>query len=224
MTDLDRFEEDVAAFEQSVGGARAVLSEFSGEMRSMQSTVSDTKREVSTLSNGISRGLKSSFEGLIFDGKKLSDALSGVAKSTLGAAYRSAVSPLVGQASTAVSGGISGMLQKLMPFANGGVLGSGRSFTASRIQPFASGGVVDQATTFPMRNGMGLLGEAGPEAILPLSRGADGRLGVRAGGSAQSPVQVVMNISTPDAQSFRRSQTQIAAQMGRALTRGSRNS
>ncbi|PJE35928.1 phage tail protein, partial [Pseudooceanicola lipolyticus] len=49
----------------------------------------------------------------------------------------------------------------------------------------------------------------------------DGRLGVRGGGGGA--VNVVMNITTPDVQGFRRSQGQIAAQMGRALARGHRN-
>ena len=70
--------------------------------------------------------------------------------------------------------------------------------------------------------GMGLMGEAGPEAIMPLSRGPDGSLGVRAQGGGR-PVTVVMNIQTPDVQGFQRSQSQIAAQMGRALSRGARN-
>ena len=88
--------------------------------------------------------------------------------------------------------------------------------------PFASGGIVSGPTAFPMRGGLGLMGEAGPEAILPLARGPDGRLGVRGGGGA-APVTVVMNIQTPDVEGFRRSQSQIAAQMGRALSQGQRN-
>ena len=65
------------------------------------------------------------------------------------------------------------------------------------------------------------MGEAGPEAILPLARGADGRLGVRGGGGRT--VNVTMNITTPDAAGFQRSQTQIAAEMSRAIQRGGRN-
>jgi phage-related minor tail protein len=70
---------------------------------------------------------------------------------------------------------------------------------------------------------MGLMGEAGPEAIMPLTRGPDGKLGVRAQLSGAGPVTVVMNISTPDSASFQRSQSQIAAQMSRALSRGVKN-
>ena len=66
------------------------------------------------------------------------------------------------------------------------------------------------------------MGEAGPEAIMPLARGADGRLGVQSSGGAR-PVTVVMNISTPDVAGFQRSQSQIAAQASRALARGQRN-
>ena len=88
--------------------------------------------------------------------------------------------------------------------------------------PFANGGVVSGPTQFPMRNGRGLMGEAGPEAIMPLARGPDGRLGVQAGGGGR-PVTVVMNVTTPDVQGFQRSQSQIAAQVSRALARGQRN-
>ena len=71
-----------------------------------------------------------------------------------------------------------------------------------------------------MRGGTGLMGEAGPEAIMPLARGADGKLGVRGGGGSTN---VTVNISTPDIQSFAQSQSQIAAMMQQAISRGSRN-
>ena len=70
----------------------------------------------------------------------------------------------------------------------------GNVFAQNGIVPFAQGGVVDSPTIFPFKNGIGLMGEAGPEAIMPLTRGADGRLGVEAlsryssGGSSSSPV------------------------------------
>jgi phage-related minor tail protein len=71
-----------------------------------------------------------------------------------------------------------------------------------------------------MRGGLGLAGEAGPEAILPLSRGTDGSLGVRAQGG--STVAVTFNVSTPDAASFRRAEADVSAMLARAVARGRR--
>ena len=64
------------------------------------------------------------------------------------------------------------------------------------------------------------MGEAGPEAIMPLRpRGPDGKLGVAAGGRA-APVSVTVNIATPDAHSFRRSEAQVAATLARGRSPG----
>ena len=68
---------------------------------------------------------------------------------------------------------------------------------------------------------VGMMGEAGSEAILPLQRGADGRLGVASGGAA-APVQVTFNITTSDAGSFRKSEAQVTAMLARAVQRGGR--
>lgn len=70
----------------------------------------------------------------------------------------------------------------------------GNVFKNGEITPFANGGVVDSPTFFPMSSGVGLLGEAGPEAILPLSRGTDGKLGVSVDGSG-GPKSVHVNIT-----------------------------
>jgi len=185
-------------------------------LRGMHATIGDTGREVGVLSRGISRGLRGAFDGLIFDGLKLSDALKGVAKSMVDAAYNAAIRPVTSHLGGLLGQGIESFIQGAMPFEKGG------SFSQGRVMPFARGGVVSSPVTFPMRGGVGLMGEAGPEAIMPLARGADGRLGVRQSGGGK-PINVVMNISTPDAEGFRRSQSQIAAQMGRALARGQRN-
>ena len=69
--------------------------------------------------------------------------------------------------------------------------------------PFAEGGVIASPAFFPLGRGLGLMGERGAEAILPLTRGADGRLGVRSSGEARRPLNVVVQVSTPDADSFR---------------------
>jgi phage-related minor tail protein len=70
--------------------------------------------------------------------------------------------------------------------------------------------------------GLGLAGEAGPEAILPLARGPDGRLGVSANGGGGAP-NVVVQIATPDPGSFRRAEAYLTGQIARAVARGQRN-
>lgn len=213
---IDDFTDQVSALENSLSGAQVVASTFSGEMQQIRTTMADTGREVRTLSNGFSRGLRGAFDGVVFDGLKLSDALQKVGKSMLSATYSSAINPVTKHVGNIFGAGVESIVSGALPFA------TGASFTQGRVMPFARGGVVSSPTTFPMRGGTGLMGEAGPEAIMPLTRGADGRLGVASEGTSR-PVSVVMNISTPDVVGFQRSQGQIAAQMGRALGRGQRN-
>ena len=59
---------------------------------------------------------------------------------------------------------------------------NGNVFGANGIVPFAKGGIVTRPTIFPFAKGIGLMGEAGPESIMPLKRGRDGKLGVIASG------------------------------------------
>ena len=57
------------------------------------------------------------------------------------------------------------------------------------------GGIVNRPTLFPMANGMGLMGEAGPEGVLPLKRGRDGKLGVIANGGGVGNIVVNVDAS-----------------------------
>lgn len=80
--------------------------------------------------------------------------------------------------------------QPLMGFI-GGSFAKGAAFAGGEVVPFAKGGVATAPMYFPMRGGKtGLLGEAGPEAIMPLRRTNDGALGVRAT-AAETQVNVI---------------------------------
>jgi lambda family phage tail tape measure protein len=72
-------------------------------------------------------------------------------------------------------------------FADGGAFANG-------IVPFANGGIVSSPTLFKFANGggfnTGLMSESGPEAIMPLRRGADGKLGVAGGGGGSTTINV----------------------------------
>jgi hypothetical protein len=213
---LDGLGQQAAALERSLGGADQMAGAFNDELSRMRESLTFTGREVNSLSNSIGRGLRAAFDGLVFDGVKLSDALRGVADSMSASVYSIAMKPVQQAAGGAIASGLNGLLGSAFAFKDGG------AFSSGRVTAFAKGGVVSSPTNFAMRNGRGLMGEAGPEAIMPLARGADGRLGVQSAGGGRS-VNVVMNISTPDAAGFARSQSQIAAQVNRALARGERN-
>lgn len=93
---------------------------------------------------------------------------------------------------------------------------------ARSITPFAAGGVIASPAYFPLPSGgFGLAGEAGPEAIVPLTRGSDGRLGIAMNGGNAQP-NITVQIATPDMQGFRRSEAYITGQIARAVARGQR--
>ncbi|UAB90048.1 phage tail tape measure protein [Ruegeria sp. SCSIO 43209] len=219
MTDRDGFDdlqERGEALGDALGDAATMASAFDGQMRRIKAAFEETGKDVATLERGMSGGLRKAFDGVVLDGMNLSGALDVLKNSMIRTAYSAAIKPVTDHFGGMLANGVGGLVQGILPFADGG------SFSQGRVMPFANGGVVSSPTMFPMRGGTGLMGEAGPEAIMPLARGADGKLGVRSQGGARA-VNVVMNISTPDVQGFRRSQGQIAAQMSRALGRGNRN-
>lgn len=90
-------------------------------------------------------------------------------------------------AANSTGGGQSAAIGGLL-YANGGVFGP------AGVVPFARGGIVDGPTVFPFANGVGLMGEAGPEAIMPLTRGKGGRLGVEASGVGSGGGGVTVNV------------------------------
>lgn len=166
-----------------------------------QSALKDLEWLAGRFSTQLASGLKAAVSG----GKELDDILRKIALNLSSMALDRALAPLQNMMGSM----FSGLLGGVTPFAKGGVV------------PFADGGVVSSPNYFPMGGSLGLMGEAGPEAILPLQRSADGRLGVASGGANQ-PVSVVFNVSTPDATSFRKSEAQVSAMLARIVARGSR--
>ncbi|MEK4035648.1 phage tail tape measure protein [Methylocystis sp. IM3] len=99
----------------------------------------------------------------------------------------------------------------------------GNAFSGSpQITPFAEGGVVASPAYFANGGSTGLMGERGAEAIMPLARGPDGRLGVVSQGGQGRPVSVTVNIAAQDVDSFHRSEAQITGALARAVARGQR--
>ena len=216
MTDIVDLTDQIAALDATLGSTVGMVATFQNELSKMQDSLVFTGREVGELAGGFSGGLRRAFDGVVFDGAKLSDALKGLAQSMSQTVFNAAFKPVQNAVGGFLASGLNALISKAMPFEKGS------AFLQGRVTAFAKGGVVSSPTNFPMRGSTGLMGEAGPEAIMPLARGKDGRLGIQTSGEAR-PVTVVMNIQTPDVQGFQRSQSQIAAQALRALARGQRN-
>lgn len=82
---------------------------------------------------------------------------------------------------------------------------NGAAFNRGMVTPFANGGVVSSPTFFPMANGTGLMGEAGPEAVMPLKRGKNGKLGVVAAGGTGAVINnITVSIGSIDSEERQR--------------------
>jgi phage-related minor tail protein len=217
MTDFEDLNAQLAVLEARLAQTATEMSGFDAELAGLGRTLGWTGRELDGMARGFGAGMRRAFDGVIFDGQRLSDAMRGLARSMADTLYSAAMRPVQNAIGGAFSAMVGQAFQAVLPFAQGA------SFAQGRVMPFAAGGIVSGPVTFPMRGGMGLMGEAGPEAILPLARGSDGRLGVRAGAGSARPIQVTIHIQTPDVAGFQRSQSQIAAQMQRLLATGQRN-
>jgi len=177
--------------------------------------VSLRTRELTIGANAFSRAMTGAFRSSVVGGRQFDDVLKSLTLRLSDMAVRLAFKPL----EKGISGGIESLLSGLT--GTGG--GSGLSLTAASgaVKPFASGGVIGTPTYFPlMQGGVGLAGEAGPEAIMPLARGPDGKLGVAGRGGGNS---ITVQIATPDLDSFRRSENYITGQIARAVSRGQRS-
>jgi lambda family phage tail tape measure protein len=131
--------------------------------------------------------MSSSFVDYLFDpmDKSVGDMVAGFIKGIAKMIANALMLSVVKQGMAAM--GFTGL------FAKGGVFDGG-------LQPFANGGVVDRPTPFKFASGgsfkNGVMGEAGPEAIMPLKKGSDGKLGVTlngGGGAGEVSINIVIN-------------------------------
>jgi len=151
----------------------AVVAQVNNAQKNTKKTSDEFGISAKLWANELSQGLAQA----IVNAQDLGDALRNIAKSIAGS-----------------------VLQKLIGKLIGGLFADGAAFQGGRVLPFAKGGIVTKPTIFPMAHGMGLMGEAGPEAVMPLKRGADGSLGVQSEGGGET--HITMNINAVDSRSF----------------------
>jgi hypothetical protein len=166
-----------------------------------QSTIEQLEKQINVINEvkraeedrlQIQQTVESAFEdgfmSMIDGSKSVTEAFKDMARQIIAELYRVMV---VQRLVRSISG--------FLPFADGGVFSGG-----SQVKAFANGGVVGGPTYFPMSGGQtGLMGEAGPEAIMPLKRGKDGKLGVQAEGGGNITVNQTINVSTGVQQTVR---------------------
>ena len=187
---IDATGEAAARVGESGRAAGGALSEAADSAKTAWQSTAEAVRAAQERSREIAEGLAQDITGPIKEALKSGEftweifagAVSRIAQNLAGRLIDLAFKPIENALINAFSGGGGGgggFLASLFGFARGGVFAGGQELTA-----FARGGVVNRPTVFPFSRGIGLMGEAGPEAILPLRRGRDGRLGVEMNGAA----------------------------------------
>ena len=155
--------------------------------------------------NDIQKGAKAYFDTISNFGKQTQDAVANAFKGMEDALVRFVQTGKLNFSDLArsIMADLTRMLVRasllnfLSPFPffdriTGGKNAMGNVYDAgNKISKFAYGGVIKKPTLFPMAQGMGLMGEAGPEAIMPLKRGANGKLGVQSSGGVGN---IVVNV------------------------------
>jgi len=157
------------------------------------------KEEQEALGASIEASMENAFMSIVDGTSSVKDAFKAMAADIIKELFRVLV---VKKMVSAISG--------KLPFADGGVISNG-----SQVQAYANGGVVGGPTTFAMSGGKtGLMGEAGPEAIMPLKRGANGKLGVQMeGGGGSTTIVQNINVSTGVQQTVRAEIRQMMPQI-----------
>lgn len=215
---------ETGAFDQG-GSAGTALAANDDAFKSLTGTVGAAQSALATFNTeGIGGSIKSfgdyiekTLFGTVVEATA-TDATSSAALSLgfLSTSAESAATALLQVAAT--SGASGGGGDALGAFIGTLASANGNVFMAGNVVPFARGGIVSSPTLFPMANGgTGLMGEAGPEAVMPLKRGADGRLGVATDRSQpQRITNNYINVTASQGTSLRTA-SQQGAEIGRQL-------
>jgi lambda family phage tail tape measure protein len=185
---------------RSSGGAAAKVDQ---EMAKLTETFDPFQKVIEGVAGTIESELNSAFASVLDGTKTLGEALLDFASNVLAQVAQDLFAQ---QFSKPIAAGIAGIFAA-----------DGRVFNSAGVTPFANGGVVSGPTIFPFANGIGLMGEAGPEAIMPLARGADGKLGVSAANGNSAPNVIINNYSGQEATASSDSAGNLVVEIGRAI-------
>jgi len=162
--------------------------------RDRQAVIEEAAAQQEQLGDFIGNSMETAMMGIVDGTVSVKDAFKSMAAEIIKELYRVlVVQTMVAAAKLALGfadGGVvtSSPRPPVRPQADGGVF--------TKVNAYANGGIVSSPTNFPMAgNQVGLMGEAGPEAIMPLKRGANGKLGVQMEGGGEGNMTVVQNFN-----------------------------
>lgn len=207
MTPLEKFNIEMGRLDMLLEKGSIDFETYSRALFDGLDKTETKVRETNQAAKELGLTFASAFEDAIVDGKKFSDVLKGLAQDLLRIAARKTITePLAEWA-----GGFAANMFKAS--ANGNV------FSSPALSAY-SGSVVSSPTVFPFANGIGLMGEAGAEAILPLKRGRNGKLGVSMeGGGGGVTVNNYIDARGADAGAEQRIRRAMAETEDRAVSR-----
>lgn len=194
VSDLTEKLRDLAA-ENKIGSADWVqyktdLDTAQAELENVNKSLDNNGVKLEDYSKKISSSISSGIISAVRNGGNAFEEFSSLAVSALQKVLdklleMSVVTPILNAFTGGTGGTIFSGITKLFGSADGNVFKNGN------VIPFAKGGIVQQPTIFPMANGgTGLMGEAGAEAVMPLRRMSNGRLGVEAENSKTVQVNI----------------------------------
>ena len=185
-TGAERYQAQVARLNELLRAGAIDQDTYNRKLAQLKTEFESAGAFTAEIGSTIKSGLSSLFDAIIEGGGKASQVIDQLGKRLLSMAAQRAVFDLLARIAPGVFG--KGGFVPLVASAQGNL------FNAGRVVPFAQGGVVSGPTLFPMRGATGLMGEAGPEAIMPLRR-IGGRLGVEARGAGGGTVVQVVNVT-----------------------------
>ena len=177
-----QYKDVVAALDAQLNAGKISQETYNKALEAARKRVDDMRGSTDKLNLSFGKTVVDTVAG----GAKMGQALDQLKQKFLAIALKPAEQALDGLFAKIAGNVFSGLL----PSADGNV------FAGGRVQAFANGGIVSRPTIFPMANGAGLMGEAGPEAIMPLKRGRGGKLGVVAQGAGGGVEVNVLNYSS----------------------------
>lgn len=149
-----------------------------------EKAIEDQLRKQEELYNSFESSINSGLMDMVTGAKSVEQAFKDSLFNIVSAIYEQMVIDPIANAGASLLSGLIG-------FSKGGVISGG-------TKAFSTGGVVENTTLFPMSKGRGMMGEAGPEAVMPLKKMSNGRLGVESSGNTSGGTTVVQVQLSPE--------------------------